>query len=270
MTHETPAFDAQAFTRRFNAVYARHAGSAAHRAIFREVYGADYPEEAAPLSYVTLPLLRRLATALNVPSGARVIDLGCGRGGPGLWVAREIGASLVGLDLASVAVADAADLARAFGLAERACFEVGDLAALPFEAATFDGALSVDALWMVPDRAAALREAARVLRSGARFVFTSWDKDLAPPGTPALIPDHRPLLRDAGFVVEAYEEVAGAEERRRAIYQLYLEREPELRREMGDEAAQALLLEARRNLGALDGIDYIRYSRRVFVAARKD
>jgi ubiquinone/menaquinone biosynthesis C-methylase UbiE len=243
--------------------------SPTHRAIFREVYGADYPEDVAPNSFITMPLLRRMAQSLAVGPGATIIDIGCGRAGPSLWVARETGAALVGVDLASMAVAHAARRAQEFGVADRAQFEVGDCTALRFAAHTFDAAMSVDVLWMVPDRPAALREVARVLKPGARFVFTNWDRDLAPPGTPPPAPDHRPLLRAAGFAIETYEDIPEAEAKRRAVYERYVASEAALQRELSVAAVQSMLFEARRALGLLDGTDYLVHSRRIFVVARK-
>jgi ubiquinone/menaquinone biosynthesis C-methylase UbiE len=253
---------------RFNVIYASPE-SPTRLAIFREVYGPDYPEEVAPRSFITMPLLRRLAQSLAVGPGATILDLGCGRAGPSLWVARETGAALVGVDLASVAIAQAAQRAQELGLAARARFEVGDCTALRFAPHTFDAAMSVDVLWMVPDRPAALREVARVLQPGARFAFTNWDRDLAPPGTPPPVPDHRPLLQAAGFVIETYEEIPEAEAQRRAIYERYIASREALHGEIGAAAAEAMLLEARRALGLLDGIDYLRHSRRIFVVARR-
>jgi ubiquinone/menaquinone biosynthesis C-methylase UbiE len=253
---------------RFNAIYASPE-SPTRLAIFREVYGQDYPEEVAPRSFITMPLLRRMAQGLAVGPRATIIDLGCGRGGPSLWVARETGASLVGVDLASVGIAQASRRAEELGMGGRARFEVGDLTALRFAAHTFDAAMSVDVLWMVPDRPAAFREMARVLKPGACFAFTNWDRDLAPPGTPPPVPDHRPLLRAAGFAIETYEEIPEAEAKRRAIYERYVASEEALQHEMGAEAAQSMLFEARRALGLIDGIDYLQHSRRIFVVARR-
>ena len=62
--------------------------------------------------------------------------------------------------------------------------------------------MSVDVLWMVPNRPAALSEVARIVKPGARFVFTNWDRDLSPPHTPPPVNDHRPLLHEAGFAIE--------------------------------------------------------------------
>jgi ubiquinone/menaquinone biosynthesis C-methylase UbiE len=253
---------------RFNAIYASPE-SPTRLTIFREVYGQDYPEEAAPRSFITMPLLRRMAQCLAAGPGATIIDLGCGRAGPSLWVARETGASLVGVDLASVGIAQASRRAQEWGMADQARFEVGDCTALRFATHTFDAAMSVDVLWMVPDRPAAFREVARIVKPGARFVFTNWDRDLAPPGTPPPVPDHRPLLRAAGFAIETYEEIPEAEAKRRAIYERYVASEEALHCDMGAEAAQSMLFEARRALGLIDGIDYLRHSRRIFVVARR-
>lgn len=67
--------------------------------IWREVYGEDYPEEVDHNSPVTITDLRNISKHLKDMHGKIIIDIGCGRGGPGMWVAREIGASYFGLDL---------------------------------------------------------------------------------------------------------------------------------------------------------------------------
>ena len=261
--------DRQFSDRAFNALYAIYAESPTYRANFRGVYGAEYPEEVIPLSYITMTLLHRLAQAVSLGPGATLIDLGCGRGGPGLWVARETRASLVGVDLSSVAVEQASRRVTEFNVEGRAQFEVGDLTALRFADQTFDAAMSVDVLWMVPDKPAALREIARILKPQARFAFTNWDRDLSPPGYPPPVSDHRPLLREAGFTIETYEELPEAEAKRRALYERNIAAREALLREMGEEAVQALMAEARRSLGLEDGIDYLAHSRRIFVVARK-
>ena len=253
-----------------NALYARQAESPTHRAIFREVYGADYPEEVLPLSYVTLTLLTRITQAIAAGAGCTIIDLGCGRGGPGLWVAREIGASLIGVDLSPVAVEHASQRAKDFGVEGRAEFETADLTALPFAPATFDAAMSIDVLFLLsPKTLLALREVARILKPGARFVFTNWDRDLSPPGYPPPVNDHRPLLREAGFEIETYEEVPDAEPKRRAIYERYVARKEALEGELGKDVVQLLMFEARSSLGLEDGIDYLAHSRRIFAVARR-
>ena len=78
--------------------------SESYRDIFREVYGDDYPEDANPDSFVTLTDLYTIAKSLNVEPGKTILDLGCGRGGPGLWIARETRTNYVGIDLSENAI----------------------------------------------------------------------------------------------------------------------------------------------------------------------
>ena len=251
----------------YSARYASHDESPTRQRIRREVYGDDYPVEADPRSYVTLTELRAIARDVRVGAGQTLIDLGCGQGGPSLWVARATGAALVGVDLSSVGIARASERAGELGLADRARFQVADLTATGLPDASFDAAMSVDVLWAVPDKLAALREAARILKPGARFAFTNWDRDRTPPGYLPPLGDHRPLLEQAGFEVETYQIQADAEVKRRAVYEAIVAAEQDLIREMGAEGAARLMFEARGTLGLTDGVDYLGHSRRIYVVA---
>jgi ubiquinone/menaquinone biosynthesis C-methylase UbiE len=253
----------------YGARWSSHVESPTRARIRSEIYGAEYPDEVDPRSYLTWTELRRLAKELRIGPGQTFLDLGCGQGGPGLWVARETGAAVLGLDLSEVGVARARDRARQLGLADRARFEVADVVSTGLPAASFDGAMSVDTLWAVPDQAQALSEIGRVLRPAARFTFTNWDRDISPPGYPPSLPDHHPLLERAGFAVEAYELQVGAEAKRRAYYERVVAAAPQLAAEMGADGAAKLLFEAKGWLGLTDGTDYFAHSRRIFVVARK-
>jgi SAM-dependent methyltransferase len=249
--------------------YARRVAGGVRDRILRHVYGDDYPAEADPRSFVTMSELRRIALELGVGRGHTFVDLGCGHGGPGLWVARETGAAMVGIDLSPAAIDLAPERAREFGLAGRATFQVGDITATGLADSSFDGAMSVDVLWSVPDKAAALRECARILKPGAQFVFTTWDRDRSPPGYPPPFANYRPPLSAAGFSVRAYEVQTGAEDRRRAIYERALAAEDELVREEGEESVRRIMFEARATLGRVDGVDYLAFSRRILVIAQR-
>jgi cyclopropane fatty-acyl-phospholipid synthase-like methyltransferase len=253
----------------YGATFARDIESPTSRQARREVYGDEYPEEARPRSFITRSELRRMARELDVGPGQTFVDLGCGWGGPGLWLARETGAGVVGIDLSDVGVARARERAEELGLADRARFEVGDLTATGLPEAGFDGAVSVDVLWSVPDKSGAFRESARILKPGARFVFTNWDWELSPPGYPPPLSDHRPVLDEAGFDVETYEVQADAELLRRAYWERMVAAEQDLLHEVGEEQTRKLMAMGRATLGLLDGIDYLAHSRRIFVVARR-
>lgn len=94
----------------------------------------------------------------------RVLEVGCGPG----EAAERIGSSgveVVALDSSKRMV----ELACARGVDAR----VGDAQALPFEDASFDGALAAWMLYHVPAPDLALSELARVLRPGGRLVVVT-------------------------------------------------------------------------------------------------
>ena len=229
---------------------------------FREAYGADYPEEAEPSSFVTLTDLELVSRLLHVMPGQTIIDLGCGRGGPGMWVARKIGADLVGIDISRVGVEHATHRVSSFGLDGHARFQVADFTDTGVPDAAFDGAISIDSLWVIQDKAAALSEVARILHPGARFVFTTWEARKVMVD-PLYIMDYHPLLGDAGFEIEVYDETPEWEERQQAVYDKALADQAKLILEMGETAATLWIAEAQINTTMLSEL------RRVLVAARR-
>ena len=70
---------------------------------------------------------------------------------------------------------------------------------------------------------------ARIVKPGGRVVMTTWDYHRQPIGRPPQVPDHRPLLEQAGFSVVAYDETPRWRE--------YLDRTDELLLEAVDELA---------------------------------
>jgi len=149
--------------------------------------------------------LTRFCTEVGVSCG-HLVDIGCGRGGPGLWVAAHTGAHLTGVDIAASALSAAEERARSLGLSAQAKYLLGSFDSLPLEPGVADAIMSVDALLFAPDKPAAMAEMARVLRRGGRLVFTTWDYRSQPVGRPPQVDDHRSLLKVAGFGVEAYDE----------------------------------------------------------------
>ncbi|MDP4006088.1 bifunctional 2-polyprenyl-6-hydroxyphenol methylase/3-demethylubiquinol 3-O-methyltransferase UbiG [Methylobacterium sp. NEAU K] len=95
--------------------------------------------------------------------GKRILDIGCG---PGTLAKRlaEDGAAVTGVDPGEAA------LAKARAAMPGARFEIASGEALPFPDASFDGAVLLNALHHVPDPAAALAEAARILVPGGVLV----------------------------------------------------------------------------------------------------
>jgi SAM-dependent methyltransferase len=212
------------FARPASAVFAR---------VFREVMGDDYPDGCDPHSYVSRTELETIARVVRDAAGEHLVDVGCGRGGPGLWVAVATGARLTGVDIAPTALEAARTRAAAAGV--DAAFVEGRFEDLPLADADADVVMSIDALLFTPDKAAAVRELHRVLRPGGTLVLTSWDYFRQPEGRPPQVDDHRPLLRAAGFDVITYEDTVDWAARQRRTTAGLLAVVDELADETGDD-----------------------------------
>jgi ubiquinone/menaquinone biosynthesis C-methylase UbiE len=238
----------------FDAIFRGQPGKVNSR-IWKEAYGDDYPEEAEPFSFVTKTDLARIVHSLAIGPGSTLVDLGCGRGGPGLWLARETGADLIGIDLSPIAIARANQRATELGLAGRARFLQGDLCATGLPDQSCDGAISIDVIMYVQDQSAVMREAARILRPGPSFVFTAFE------GRDAEL--YRIPLHDNGFNVEVYEEKPDWQRRQLILYKRTVDEQAALTEEMG-EGVRVLVAEAEHFLanGLVD-------ARHVFVVGRR-
>ena len=135
--------------------------------IWRTVFGDEYPDGLDPFSYISRTELARFARETNVGPGDTLVDVGCGRGGAGLWVATATGARLVGIDIAESALEAARE--RASRLGADASFRQGAFEATGLETGSADAVMSVDAFLFTPDKAAGMVELRRVLRPGGRW-----------------------------------------------------------------------------------------------------
>lgn len=108
-------------------------------------------------------------------TGARVLDVGCGVGGPAIVLARDLGAGEVtGIDVEPQLVERARLLAERAGVADRVSFRPVEPGPLSFEDAAFDLVFSKDSLVHVANRPALFREIRRVLRPGGTFAASDW------------------------------------------------------------------------------------------------
>lgn len=113
------------------------------------------------------PATLAVVDALALDAGARVVDLGCGVGGPGRTMA-ALGHEVVGVDLMPEFVDLATRLTVLVGLDDLATFEVGDAAATRFADGSFDGATIFHVGMNIEDKRALAAEIARLLRPGGR------------------------------------------------------------------------------------------------------
>jgi tocopherol O-methyltransferase len=115
-----------------------------------------------------------LAQRVRLRPGDRVLDAGCGAGGSSIWLARRLGATVVGLALSFRLLPRARAYAQRDGVTRAVTFVGADYGRMPFGAATFDVVWAVESLCHAPDKSAFYREAARVLRPGGRVVVAEY------------------------------------------------------------------------------------------------
>ena len=232
---------------------------AINRKVFGDLYAGDLTD---PCGFSTLEDLDALFQRSGLPeaekSDKRLIDLACGRGGAGLWLAKKTGSTLEGYDLSEVAIEAAESRIAEYGMEGRAKFGAADIREIPAESSAFDVATCVDSLFIIPDKLAVLNEVRRVLKPGGIFECITWEVRRA-----FAVPDYRPLLKKANFSVEYYEEVPGWRDRQRGMHEELIARQDQLIEEMGKKAASVWLNCAKYELRHLDQM------RRVFFVARR-
>jgi ubiquinone/menaquinone biosynthesis C-methylase UbiE len=156
-----------------------------------------------------------LAKAMRLRPGMRLLDVGCGIGGPARYFAGEQKCVVSGIDLTEEFVSTAQSLTKLAGLDGQAEFHRASALELPFEAGSFDGAYMIHVGMNLPDKLSVFREVARVLKPAARFtIFDLMFAKKEPLRFPVPwamteetsfvsdVPAYRTALEQAGFSVE--------------------------------------------------------------------
>lgn len=121
-----------------------------------------------------------LALQLDLRPGMRLLDIGSGLGGAARHLAHRQGCLVNGIDLTEDYVVTANALARRVGLSEQVVCRQGSALALPYPAASFDGATMLHVGMNIADKAALFACVRKVLKPGA--VFGVYDVMQIAPG----------------------------------------------------------------------------------------
>ena len=161
-------------------------------------------------------LTARLGEKLGLGAGTRVLDVASGKGESALFLARQFGCEVVGVDFGPENVRDAN--ARADRLVSSVEFVEGDAERLDFPDASFDAVICECAFCTFPDKRAAASEFARVLRPGGRVAMSDLTRSGPLPqelegllAWIACIADARPVEEYAGYLEAAGFEVTAVE-----------------------------------------------------------
>lgn len=164
---------------------------------------------------------RELASLAAIDAGSRVLDIGCGVGGPARTLAAEFGCDVTGIDLVEEYCRAAEAFTDRVGLSDAVSFQSGDALDLPFEEGLFDVVWFQHTLMNIEATDIAIGEANRVLGStGKLAVYEICDGGGGPPRFPVpwapdaslnhlVTPNRlREIIIDRGFDEVAWKDVS--------------------------------------------------------------
>jgi len=161
IANDSPADRYEALYRKFDAPLMRQ--------IRCEAYGEDIGQH----SWVGADEVRADIGRLKLSPASRILDLGSGPCGPLTFILASVGCRATGVDLSPSALRAGHARAASLGVAAQLSTHEADLnEPLPFEAGSFDAAMSLDVVVHLRDRMNLFKEVARLLRPGGRFLFT--------------------------------------------------------------------------------------------------
>ncbi|HVG27687.1 MAG TPA: class I SAM-dependent methyltransferase [Acidobacteriaceae bacterium] len=141
--------------------------------LYRTIRSETYGQDLGQTSWVTSAESDLIPVLLNLTTDSSVLEIGCGSGGYAIFVAERHGSRVHGLDANPHAIASAHQLSAASPVHALLRFDQCDVSEpLPFADATFDAAFANDVLCHIPDRPRLLKELFRILRPGARLLFS--------------------------------------------------------------------------------------------------
>ena len=111
----------------------------------------------------------RFSDRLDVGPDSRLLDVGCGAGGPARAVAARIGCKVTGIDLTADFIDAGRELTTRCGLQGLVTLHQGSALAMPFDDSAFDRAMMLHVGMNIADKAGLMAEVARVLAPGAVF-----------------------------------------------------------------------------------------------------
>lgn len=113
-----------------------------------------------------------LAGKAGVRREHHVLDVCSGMGGPARWIAHRYACRVTGLDFTESRVEAARRLTRRVRLDHVVDFVHGDATAMPLPDARFDVLIGQESWLHIPDKAALIRQCARVVKPSGTIAFT--------------------------------------------------------------------------------------------------
>jgi demethylmenaquinone methyltransferase/2-methoxy-6-polyprenyl-1,4-benzoquinol methylase len=136
------------------------------------------------------PTICSAIQALQLPSGSRGLDAGCGIGLQALLFAEAVGPTghVTGLDISCEFLQYGEKLVGNAGLSKQISFKEGDVSKLPFDTGIFDWAWSSCCVGYSAslEPRSSVKELARVVKPGGSVAILVWSSERLLPGYPLL------------------------------------------------------------------------------------
>ncbi|MCJ1226307.1 Delta(24)-sterol C-methyltransferase [Toensbergia leucococca] len=180
-----------------------------------------------------------LAHMMGLRDGMKVLDVGCGVGGPAREIAKFSGVNIIGLNNNDYQIERAAKYAAKEGLSHQLSFTKGDFMQMSFPANSFDAVYAIEATVHAPSLEGVYSQIFRVLKPGGVFGVYEW---LMTDNYDNDNPHHREIrleieqgdgisnmvkiseglqaIKDAGFELEMHENLADRQDPKPWYYPL--------------------------------------------------
>ena len=111
---------------------------------------------------------------MHLPDNAKVLDVGCGVGGPAREITKFSGANITGLNNNDYQIERATRYAAREGLSHKLDFVKGDFMQMGFKDETFDAVYAIEATVHAPSLEGVYGQIFRVLKPGGVFGVYEW------------------------------------------------------------------------------------------------
>ncbi|OMH80093.1 Sterol 24-C-methyltransferase [Zancudomyces culisetae] len=115
-----------------------------------------------------------LFSKARIEKGDKVLDVGCGVGGPARQCVKLTGAHVTGINNNDYQLEKATKNSAKLGLSENTKFVKGDFMNMPFEHNSFDAVYAIEATCHAPDLVGVYKQIYNVLKPGGRAAIYEW------------------------------------------------------------------------------------------------
>ncbi|NGX26123.1 MAG: Demethylrebeccamycin-D-glucose O-methyltransferase [Chlamydiae bacterium] len=150
-----------------------------------------------------------LAKSLDLKPGMKVLDAGCGVGGPMINIAKATGCEITGITICEYQIGKAKKNVAAAGLSDQCNFIHGDFMDTKLPSDSFDAIFAIESTCHAPSKADCFKEMYRILKPGQLFGGYEW---CVKPNYDKDNPEHRRVMETIEHTtqtqrIETFEEI---------------------------------------------------------------